>query len=87
MDDYLLQKRYEYRQKPKVCPECKSKRIAKILWGYPAYSEEMQKEIDEGKITLGGCCISPDDPTWQCADCEIVFYRKLDLPDGIDIGA
>jgi hypothetical protein len=46
------------------------------MWGYPAYSEEMQKEIDEGKITLGGCCISLDDPTWQCADCRVVFYRK-----------
>jgi len=25
---------------------------------------------------LGGCCITDDDPKWQCADCQTVIYRK-----------
>ena len=32
--------------------------------------------IDAGKIVLGGCCISGDDPKWKCADCGVDIYKK-----------
>jgi len=70
-------KRYEYLLKPRVCPVCKSKRIASILYGFPAFSEELIKKMDEGKITLGGCCVSLDDPPWECTDCGVEFHRKV----------
>ncbi len=69
----------EYKAKPRKCPNCKSKRIANILYGYPAFSEELSKKLDEGKITLGGCVVNPDNPRWECADCGTLFFRKLDL--------
>jgi len=69
-------KRLEYEHKPRICPVCGSARVAEILWGMPAYSEEMQKDLDAGRIVLGGCCIFGDEPTWQCADCGTDFYLK-----------
>jgi len=33
-------------------------------------------DIHAGKVALGGCCISDDDPVWECADCETTIYKK-----------
>jgi primosomal protein N' len=40
--------------KPRKCPNCGSKSIAEILYGMPAYSEDLQKKMDEGTMFLGG---------------------------------
>ena len=51
-----------------ICPECKSKSIALIFWGYPNM-DSIQNELDRGEITLGGCMISDNDPKWECNEC------------------
>lgn len=71
-----MAKRYEYLEKPAKCPECGSARIAKILYGLPAFSEKLEAEMKAGRITLGGCCVTDDDPVWQCTDCKVIIYRK-----------
>ncbi len=68
--------RYEYEKKPKICPVCGSKKIANILYGLPVFSEKLNKDIETGKIVLGGCIITDDDPAWQCTVCKKKFYRK-----------
>jgi len=40
--------RLEYQRKPHVCPACGSERVAEILWGMPAFSERLQKDLDAG---------------------------------------
>jgi len=75
----MNEKKIKFIRKPRVCPVCKSQRIASILYGYPAFSEKLMKKMDEGKITLGGCCVSLDDPPWECADCGSKFYKKLGI--------
>jgi len=67
---------YRYRYKPKKCPACKSLRVATILWGMPAYSEKLEADVTAGKVAIGGCCPSEDDPMWTCADCGVDIYRK-----------
>ncbi len=37
------------------CPYCGSKSTARILYGMPAFSEELEKKIADGKISIGGC--------------------------------
>ena len=64
-------------KKPVSCPICGSKKIATYMYGMPAYSEELMKEIDEGIIILGGCCISDNDPSFACMECKTDFY---DIP-------
>jgi len=68
--------RYESPRKPRRCPVCGSKRIASVLYGYPVFSEELEKKLEAGSVTLGGCIITGDDPVWECVDCHIQFYRK-----------
>lgn len=65
-----------YSRKPRKCPACGSKRIARILYGLPAFSEQLKQDMEAGKIKLGGCCIREDNPDWQCADCDLEFYKK-----------
>ena len=64
------------------CPHCGSKNTARYLYGLPAFSEKMQKMLDEGKWALGGCCIStvdiggqavPTMPGRRCNDCKKDF--------------
>ena len=51
------------------CPQCKSKNVAWILWGYPNMNL-IQEELDKGEITLGGCLIGDNDPKWECNECN-----------------
>ena len=67
--------RYESTRKPKKCPSCGSTRIADIMYGLPAFSTELENNLNSGKIVLGGCCVSGDDPRWQCADCHASIYH------------
>ena len=76
MDTNPNQPSFEYQRKPRVCPVCKSKRVAIILWGLPAFSEQLERDLELGKVVLGGCCVKIDGPRWQCADCGTQFYEK-----------
>lgn len=58
------------------CPACGSDNVAEILWGMPAFTEELEKELDEGNVVLGGCCITPDDPKYECNECRCRFGRS-----------
>ena len=45
-----------------VCPECQSRKLAHIVYGFPAFDKELEKKLDEGKIVLGGCEYNKDFP-------------------------
>ena len=60
----------------KNCPNCDSPRIAKIQYGHPIYDDKMGKDISEEKIVLGGCCVTDDDPDYQCVECRVLIYSK-----------
>jgi ribosomal protein L37AE/L43A len=70
-----MTERYESGRKPRKCPKCGSHRIARILYGYPACSEKLEADMKSGRIALGGCCITFDDPAWKCIECETEIYR------------
>jgi hypothetical protein len=71
---------------PTACPACGGPRVASILYGLPAFSPELDRELNEGRVVLGGCCVSGDDPKWQCADCHHRWGR-LRWPDPPDKSA
>ena len=50
------------------CPKCGSKSIVPILYGMPSY--EVLQDVEEGKLKLGGCCISGADPAYYCQRCN-----------------
>ena len=65
------------------CPYCGSRNTARILYGMPAFSDELKAKLDSGKLHLGGCCLFgvPDenggminlDPGRYCNDCHKEF--------------
>jgi len=56
------------RNKPKECPKCGKKKIASFLFGLPDFLA-IEKDLKAGRIVLGGCCLSSDDPEWKCQTC------------------
>ncbi len=70
---------------PNMCPNCGSDNIAEILWGLPSFTDELQEELAEGKIVLGGCCVSFDDPRYECNDCMHRFGRSMFAEDFVEI--
>lgn len=63
---------------PWPCPECGSKRVAWILYGYPDefFVRELSTGVEGGYeiagrlFTIGGCVLMGDDPDFRCLDCS-----------------
>jgi hypothetical protein len=65
------------RDKPQHCPRCGSQSLAEIDYGFPAGTEKLREDIEQGSVVLGGCVVTDDDPTKSCLACGIVIW-----PDG-----
>jgi hypothetical protein len=63
-------------ERPAECFHCGSKRIAKILYGMPIESEELERDIERGRIVLGGCIVGKNDPVWQCVECGAAYPEE-----------
>ena len=59
----------------KQCPSCGGTSIARIMYGLPAFTPDQVRDIDEGRLVTGGCCVSDDMPTRQCNDCSATWGR------------
>lgn len=68
--------RVEREEKPQNCPKCGHMPLASIFYGMPAFDEELERKMNEGRITLGGCCVSDDDPAWECTHCGLKIFRR-----------
>jgi len=66
----------EARHKPEKCPVCGGSPVARIIWGYPNFSPQLEDDLKKGKYTLGGCEVSGDDPVWECSQCHQQIYRQ-----------
>ena len=57
----------------KECPNCKSANdVIEIIYGSP--TDEVFKEVEKGKLILGGCCIELNhSPIWYCKKCQLEF--------------
>lgn len=73
-------KRFSARRKPNKCPRCGAKTVARILWGFPYLTEALEKDMEAGRVVLGGCCVSDDDPTWSCTTCGAEIHKER--PEG-----
>jgi len=68
--------RYESEQKPGVCPGCGAPTIARIQYGLPMFSDELTEKIKNKEIVLGGCIVTPSNPSWQCTSCKVEIHRS-----------
>tara|TARA_B100001964_G_scaffold131260_1_gene145039 strand:+ start:202 stop:594 length:393 start_codon:yes stop_codon:yes gene_type:complete len=69
------------KRKPRKCAKCGSAKIASIVYGEYFGSDKLNKDLEDGKIVLGGCCITIDefgnaDPLWECIVCGTKIYKE-----------
>jgi hypothetical protein len=43
--------------------------VAKIEYGMPGWDPELEQLEKAGRIVLGGCCVTGDDPNRHCNHC------------------
>ena len=36
---------------------------------------ELKRDLAEGRVVLGGCCVSEHDPAWQCVECGAEIFK------------
>lgn len=55
----------------RYCTSCGSQRVARILYGLIStpYDKGLKKDLDAGKVVLGGCCITDESGTHRCLEC------------------
>lgn len=75
---------YITTRKPIKCPHCGANPIARILYGMPNMSDELERDIYERKVFLGGCCEEISDPAWRCVHCNTPIYRQRDMDEYSD---
>ena len=68
--------RIECPRKPQKCPTCGGKPVARIFYGLPILTTEIKLDLMDGRVTLGGCEVTDDDPAWECTECGQKIYRK-----------
>ena len=55
------------------CPKCGRTNVAEILYGMPAFDDELEARIKAGKVRVGGCCVTDHDPRFHCNKCHSDF--------------
>jgi hypothetical protein len=68
------------REPTVACPRCGSPTVAKILYGYPAFSQKLQADLDAGRVVLGGCVVWEGRPDHACTSCRFEFRTDGVVP-------
>jgi hypothetical protein len=65
-------------KKPKICPSCKSKRIATYVYDVSSLTDKMRKDIENGKVVLKEENDAGESPNFVCINCGKEFYSILE---------
>ncbi len=55
------------------CIKCGGSKVVPILYGMPAFSEELEQKLNDEELHLGGCCLTGADPKYHCFACKKGF--------------
>jgi len=62
------------------CPRCGSTSLARLLYGEPTPGAALEADIQAGRVVLGGCVVTGDEPSHRCRACGFEFSSRTDLP-------
>jgi hypothetical protein len=65
------------RDELKACPRCGNRVLTEILFGLPNGTALLREQTERGRVALGGCIVTHDDPTRCCSNCGAMIW-----PDG-----
>jgi hypothetical protein len=60
-------------RKGSTCPACTKAKLVPIVYGLPGM--ELQRDSENGLVSLGGCVVTGNDPELECLGCEEKFMR------------
>ena len=60
-------------RKGSTCPTCKRAKLVPIVYGLPGI--ELRQDSENGRVALGGCVVTGNDPELECLGCEAQFMR------------
>lgn len=66
-------------RKPRKCPHCGGA-VYRILYGKTVCDAEEYFKRHGEHVILGGCCLTDNDPDWECTDCGHKFRKKHIAP-------
>ena len=72
---------YTTNRKPRKCPNCGSKRIARLLYGPSHFYPELRDEIETGRVLLKACCLKGPLPVWECGFCGMQMYKETEVEE------
>lgn len=58
------------------CPWCGSRLVARIIYGFPAFSPELEQSLESGELALGGRVVGPAPAEFRCGSCGLAFRRE-----------
>ena len=65
------------------CPSCAELVVPlPIVYGYP--SPELFEEAEAGRVRIGGCVISGDDPEYECPICHEAIASDEAAEPGVE---
>lgn len=47
------------------CPKCGNRNVAEYLWGMPAFTEQLEEELEAGHVVVG-VCITESETKYHC---------------------
>ena len=56
-----------------ACPRCGAADIARIQYGYPAGSAQLDEDLQAKRVVLGGCLVWTGMPDRHCTACGLEF--------------
>jgi hypothetical protein len=71
-------------RRSRACPRCGSRAIARVQYGMPALSDQLEADLAAHRVVLGGCMIGPDQPDRACTVCGLEF-RADGWPPVVDL--
>jgi ribosomal protein L37AE/L43A len=68
-----------------LCPLCGASEVSRIGYGLPRFTAD----LTAGRVVLGGCDISGDDPVWLCRACKhswgLLFTEIADADQALQV--
>lgn len=63
-----------------ICPRCGSNNTSYYLRGLPIFDEELERQLSNDEVIIGGCCVTDNDPDHHCNKCNNDFgYPTMNI--------
>jgi hypothetical protein len=65
----MAERHYLEEVHKKKCPGCGVKNTAFIIYGLPDFNDELNQDLKDDLIILGGCDLFESNPKFECNEC------------------